>query len=140
MGYDTIRNGIINRIQAKGLTLCSKVSTYDGVSSHEFGHTFILRVLDGELLDDGSDTLATHYYDYQTWEIQIAVERSEQNEAVNMDELQRMREDLQEDLANPTNFSSFARNIRIKRWKMDETDAYFVIKIDLNITDKIIFT
>jgi hypothetical protein len=106
--------------------------------ANEYNNTFIIKVLSGAMTDE-SETLIDRFYDIQDWQIQIAFERSEQNDIINRDDAQRKKDAILKDLDNPAHWEGFARILKYKGWKVEELPNYFLLTINLKIVDTIIY-
>lgn len=138
MTYDTLRNGIVGRLTALGLAESNEVFNFKDASSSEYGNTFILRSLSGKLNEE-SDDINRRFDDAQDWEIQVAFERSSQNDLVQRDIANRKREEIIKDLDNPTNTMSFVKTLRYSDWSIEELDNYFLLKINLRVVDRLTY-
>jgi hypothetical protein len=134
MSYQTIKDGIISIMNVLGYQESNEAWNMENASASEYGNTFIIKALSGEI-NDTSEQLADRFYDNQTWEMTIAFEKSSQNESINMDNAQACRDTILSKLDNPSSWLSFTRIMKYKAWKMEETPAYFLLTITLNVVD-----
>jgi len=135
MAFDTIKNGIVTRLQGLGYSESLEAVDFKNAPSNEYGNTFILKPLTGVMDNDESETLIDRFYDVQEWQAQIAFNRSTQNDVINRDDLHRKKDLILKDLDNPANWSSFARILKYKSWEVAEFPNYFVLTIKLKIVD-----
>lgn len=138
MSYDTVKQGIAGRLTAIGLQESQEVFDFENASSMEYGNTFILRCTSGELNVE-TENVNTRFDDIQEWEIQVAFERSSQNDLAQRDIAHRKREEIIKDLDNISNWSSFAKTLRYSNWLIEELDNYFLIRINLRISDRLTY-
>jgi len=137
MSFDIIKNRIVTRLQGLGYAESQSIDIKNA-PANEYNNTFIIKVLSGAMTDE-SETLIDRFYDIQDWQIQIAFERSEQNDIINRDDAQRKKDAILKDLDNPANWEGFARILKYKGWKVEELPNYFLLTINLKIVDTIIY-
>jgi hypothetical protein len=123
--------GIVN---AQGYSESNQVFTFGNAPSAEYQNTFIIRCLSGKA-DENSPTLSTRFYDNQTWDIQIAFEKSSQSDTVNLDEIHRAKETLIKELDDPANWSTSTRLVKYNSWKIEEELSYYLLTITLDVVD-----
>jgi hypothetical protein len=138
MSYDLINNGISNLMQSLGLQ-SSKYATLDGVPSSEFGNVFLIAAKSGLNNEKSSETLSDRVYDVQTWEIQIPFQRSNENQQINYDEINRKRDLIIKTLDNPANWESYVRTQKFIDWNVEEKKSYYLLTIRLKIVDTVIY-
>lgn len=136
MSYDTVKNGIAGRLKAQGFQESSQVLEFKDASSMEYGNTFILRAVDGQLNED-TDEVNTRFDDAQMWEVQLAFSRSTHNDLAERDIMHRKREAVIKDLDNYSNWSSFVKFLRYSTWSIEELDNYFLVRINFRAVDRI---
>jgi hypothetical protein len=134
MSYQLIKNGIIGIMQGLGYSESNEAWNMENASANEYGNTFILKALGGEISDE-SEQLADRFYDVQTWEMTIAFEQSSQNESINMDSAQASKDIILSKIDDPASWIGFARMLKYKSWKMEETVAYFLLTVTITVTD-----
>lgn len=130
MTYDAVRNGLVSIIAGQGLAESLEDVDFADAPSVQYGNTFILKAVSGEM-GENSETLSTRFYDDQDWEIIAAFDRG----AVGRDEMNRKRVDLLTALDNPTNWSSYVRYQSYRSWEIQEEINYFILRIRLKISD-----
>ena len=138
MSFDTVKNGIVARLKGLGYQESTEPFDFEDASRLEYGNTFILNRVSGELVegaDEGGETIVDRFYDTQSWVIQIAFEKSAQNDVIYRDDLQRKLDNIIADLDNPSNWSSFVRVLKYQSWNMEPTDNYYLLTINLNVID-----
>ena len=134
MSYQVIKNGIIGIMQGLGYSKSNEAWNMENASANEYGNTFIIKALGGEINDE-SEQLADRFYDVQTWEMTIAFEQSSQNESINMDSAQASKDIILSKIDDPASWIGFARMLKYKSWKMEETVAYFLLTVTITVTD-----
>ena len=134
MGYQTIKNGIIGIMQGLGYQESNEAWNMQNASANEYGNTFILKALAGEI-NDTSEQLADRFYDNQTWELTVAFEQSSQNESINLDVAHTAKDAILTKLDDTNSWLSFVRMMKYKTWKMEETVAYFLLTVTISVTD-----
>lgn len=139
MSFDIIKNYLRNRMEGLGYSESKEPVSFDNASVNEFQKTFILNRDNGQKLEDGSDRLNTEFIDFQEWSIKIAFPRSEHNDLINRDDMQRSLEAILKDLDNPSNFLGTVRYISYQSWEMEEFDNYFLLTIRIQVQDRITY-
>lgn len=134
MSYQTIKNGIIGIMQGLGYQESAEAWSLVNASASEYGNTFIVKSLSGEITGE-SEQLADMFYDSQQWEVIIAFEQSSQNASINMDDAQTKKDTILAKIDDPASWLSFAHLLKYKSWKMEETPAYFLLTITINVVD-----
>lgn len=137
MSYDTVRDGIALIIKGLGYAESTELDDFEDASVHEYGNTFILRRLSGEMAEgpDGSENLADRFYDNQAWEVQIGFDKTK----ADYDDMQRRCDDILSDIDDPSNWSSFVRILKYARWEIRELESYFVLVIELKVIDTVTY-
>ena len=138
MGYDTLKAGIVEILEKIGYAPSDQAFDFTDASAFEYGNTFILKALAGEMGDD-SETLATRFYDNENWQVSMAIKKSSQSDIINLDELHRKREEIIKKLDDPDSWSSFARIIKYQSWEIEDQESYFLLNIELLVVDTIIY-
>jgi hypothetical protein len=133
MSYDTVRNGIVGILKANGYTESNEIVNFENASSQEYGNTFILKCVSGEM-EDESETLNKGFYDVQQWVVQVAFERSSQSDNANYDNVHRKKDILLIELDDPANWT-YTRIQKYNLWSVQEFKNYFVLNIELKILD-----
>ncbi len=136
MSFDTVKNGIAGLLKGLGYAESQEAWDFENVSSNEYGNTFILNCLSGEMDDAISRTLIDRFYDVQEWQIQIAFAKSAQNEVINRDNLHRKKDAILPVLDNPSNWRGYCQMLEYKSWNIQETENYFLLTIKLKVVDK----
>ena len=137
MSYKTVKDGIVARLLGLGLAESAEIFDFSDASSQEYGNTFILKAVEGEL-DEDTDDINTKFDDAQDWEIHIAFPRSAHNDAVERDQAHEKREDIIQDLDNTTN-TTFVKSLRYSNWLIEEFDNYFLVKITIRVVDRLTY-
>ena len=65
MAYDTVKVGIANLLKGLGYQESEEASNFADASSNEYGNTFILNCLSGEMDEEDSETIVDRFYDVQ---------------------------------------------------------------------------
>lgn len=138
MTYDTIKARLVSRLQGLGYQESTYLSMEDSPTS-ERGNTFIVRPMSGENDESTSETLSSLFYDIEKWKIEIAFEKSSEDQIINSDDVQRKREAIIKDLDNPTSWSNYARIQKYKTWDVQDKPSYFLLTIELKIIDTITY-
>lgn len=138
MSYQTNADDIRLRLKGLGYAESSEVDNFDDAGKSEYGNTFILKLITGELLG-ADDTLLNRYRDAQNWEIQIAFDRSKHSDITNLDILQRSREDIIKDLDNTSNYGTGVFKRRYNNFSLTVNENYYVLTINLEVTDQVTY-
>jgi hypothetical protein len=140
MSYDTIKDGISGIVAGQGFSPSQEVSNFKNVASNEYGRTFILKPLSGNLNEGDDEKIIDRFYDTQTWEIQIAFDRNSNNDIVNLDAVHRAKDALISALDKPSNWTSYVAIQKYQSWEVEETDNYYVLRIKVTIKDLYIYS
>ena len=135
MSYYTVRNGIAGVLNALGYTESLEAEDFSDASPAEFGNTFILKCVSGEMLDPDSETLADRFYDKQKWEVKIAFTKSAQNDTINRDEMHEDKDSILRELDDPTNWRGFVRFMKYLSWNVETLKNYFILTVTIAVTD-----
>jgi len=136
MSFDLLANGIKNLLQGLGYSESTEAVDFANASSNEYSNTFILKSIKGEIADD---SIVNQLDDRQAWEIQIAFERSSQNDITNREIAVRSKDIILTTLDKPANWSSFATVIKYKSWELKEFPNYFILSVQLEIIDRLTY-
>lgn len=136
MSYDAIKTGLVDRLEVYFLKESKEAFNFESTGESKYSQTFTINPIEGETNDEFS-TLLGKVHDIQTWQIQIAFSRSAKKERFERDEMQRVRENLVKDLDNPTNWQTFASELRYESWSIEEIPSYFVLTINIKIIDRL---
>lgn len=136
MAYDTVKSGIITRLNTLGYSESSQSVDFKNAPANEYENRFILKCLSGE---NQEDTIIDRFYDMQDWQIQIAFSRSEQNDISQLDALHRAKDLLLKDIDKPANWSGVAQVLKYNKWEVIEYPNYFVLDVRLSILDLYIY-
>jgi hypothetical protein len=120
-----------------GLEESEQIFNFKDASANEYGSTFILSAISGDL-NTGTDDLNNRFDDSQKWQIQIAFPRSSQNDSVERDEAHSKREAIIKDLDNSIN-TTFVKTMRYDNWAVDDLPNYFLVKINFSVVDRITY-
>jgi len=131
MSYDTVKNLIVGRLQGLGYAESQQVDNFTDAPSSEYGNTFIIKCLSGEMDDVESETIVDRFYDVQSWLVMIAFDRTKIEE----DEMHREKDSILADIDNPTSWSGSVRIMKYNNWAVEITDNYFVLSINIKIVD-----
>ena len=132
MGYDTIKSGIATRLNTLGYTESSQAIDFKNAPASEYGMRYIIKSLSGE---NQEGNIIDRSFDLQEWQIQIAFERSAQNDITELDALHRAKDLFIKDIEKPSNWAGVAQKIMYKSWEVAEFPNYFVLMVRLEITD-----
>jgi hypothetical protein len=135
MSYDLVKNGIAAIVTSKGFAESSQIFDFESASVNEYGNTFILKCISGSM-GDNSETLNNGVYDNQKWNVQIAFEKSANNDTVNYDEIHRKKDLLLPAIDDPDNWVSYTTVQKYSGWKISEFDSYIVLEIEIDVIDK----
>ena len=139
MSYAGIKTGLKDIIEALQLSPSNEMIDFDNASPNEFANRYILFASQGNLEDESSETLASRVYDKQMWILQVAYSKGQHSQLINLDELNRKREELIKSIDDPANWTSFARMLNVAEWDVEDFEHYFVLNIRIEITDTIIY-
>lgn len=137
--YDTVKTGIVALLGTLGYQEADQVDNFENASEHEYGNKFILTPQAGEMDDENSETIIDRFYDIQSWQIQIAFERSSNTDIINRDNLHRSKDALLKKLDKPANWSSFVRILKYRSWEVQNFQNYFVLVVNLKIVDTYVY-
>lgn len=135
MSYATVKTMLAGRLGALGYAESETVDDFTNASANEYGNTFILKCVSGEMVEPDSQTLADRFYDSQTWQVQVVLARSENNDVINRDELHARKDAILADLDDPESWRASVRFMKYKSWTMQELENYFVLTVNLNVVD-----
>jgi len=133
--YQTVKEGIALLLNALGYMEASKITEFKNAPVHEYGNRYILKCLSGE---NQNNTIIDRFDDMQEWQVQIAFERSEQNDIIQYDVAHRAKDAIIKSLDKPSNWTSFVKILKYNSWELVETPNYFIIDIRLEIIDEYI--
>jgi len=136
MSYDAVKNGIANLLKALGYTESTQATDFKHASAHEYGNRYIIKNLSGE---NQEDTIVDRFYDAQEWQVQIAFERSEQNDVLQLDALHRAKDALLIKLDKPANWSGIAQMLKYASWTVVEAPNYYILDVRLSVLDSYIY-
>ena len=139
MAYDTVKTGIANLLKGLGYQESEEASNFADASSNEYGNTFILNCLSGEMDEEDSETIVDRFYDVQEWQAQIAFDKSANSDVINRDDMHRKKDTILTTLDKPINWSSFVMILKYKTWNLQATENYFLLTINLKIVDTYIY-
>ncbi len=134
--YDTLKTGIAGRLNKLGYYESSQAVDFKNAPAMEYSNRYILKCLSGE---NQEETIIDRFYDKQEWQIQIAFVRSEQNDIVSLDAVNRAKDLILKDLDKPANWTSFVAMLKYNKWSITETPNYFILDIRLNVLDIYIY-
>jgi hypothetical protein len=137
MSFDTIRNGLTGLLNGLGYAE-SDSGSFVNAPAVEFGNTFILTPRAGEATT-GTETISDRFYDFQTWSIQVAYDKSEQSDSINQDNVHRKKDELLKTLDKPLNWESYARIQKYKSWVISEEKSYYILNIEISIIDEYVY-
>ena len=139
MAYDTVKVGIANLLKGLGYQESEEAFDFTDASSNEYGNTFILNCLSGEMDEADSETIVDRFYDIQEWQAQIAFDKSAHSDVINRDDLHRKKDTILKTLDKPANWSAFVRILKYKTWNLQATENYFLLTINLKIVDQYVY-
>ena len=139
MAYDTVKVGIANLLKGLGYQESKEASNFADASSNEYGNTFILNCLSGEMDEEDSETIVDRFYDVQEWQAQIAFDKSANSDVINRDDMHRKKDTILTTLDKPINWSAFVRILKYKTWNLQATENYFLLTINLKIVDQYVY-
>ena len=137
MSFDSVKNMIVGILNGLGYAE-SDSGSFVNASSLELGNTFIITTDKGEATD-GTATISDRFYDFQTWRIQIAFEKSEQSDNINQDNVHRKKDIIIKALDKPANWENYVRIQKYKSWNVAEEKSYYILNIELRIIDEYIY-
>lgn len=138
MSYDLINNGISNLMNKIGFQE-SIYASIDNVPSSEYGNTFLIARLSGQNESGISETISSLIYDEQIWEVQIAYQKSSENQSINFDIINRNVDLMIKTLDAPANWESYARVQKYLNWKIEEKKSYYLLTMQLKVEDTIVY-
>jgi len=137
MSYDTVKNMIAGILNGLGYAESTALE-FAGASVSEFGNTYILKCLSGEM-GDNSETLSDRFYDNQSWQVQLAFDKSEQSELINYDNVHRKKDLIIKAIDKPANWENSVRIQKYKSWNILDEKNYYVLTIEIRIIDTYIY-
>ena len=137
MSYNTVKNNIVDIISALGYRE-AKVTNFEDVAANEIGNVCIVNAVAGILEPEG-ETLVTHIYDKQVWEIKIGYKKSGQNSVINRDDMHRERVKLIRDLDDPDKWRDYVKIQKYQSWEVEELENYFLLTITVEVIDSITY-
>lgn len=117
----------------------SRYSGIDGVPSEAFGNVCLISALSGSNNERSSETLSDRVYDVQTWKVEVPFQKSNENQSINYDEINRKRDLIIKTLDKPGNWESYVRVQKFIDWNIEEKKSYFLLTVRLKIVDTIIY-
>jgi hypothetical protein len=135
MSFDVNKTYIRNRLEGLGYIESKSAFNFADAPSTEYDKSFILLLTDGAINPDG-ENINARMYDNQTWQVQIAFAKSTHNDVIKRDDMYRSIEAIIKDLDNPNNYGDTVRKIRYESWEVEESQNYFLLKINFNVQDK----
>jgi AAA+ ATPase superfamily predicted ATPase len=136
MGYDTIKSGIATRLNTLGYTESSQAIDFKNAPANEYGNRYIIKPISGE---QRIENIVDRFDDAQVWIIEVAFERSENSDVIQLDALHRAKDLILADLDDPANWSGIAKLMRYKSWEMTDTPNYYVLSISLEVLCEYIY-
>jgi len=130
--FDTVYLGIADLLKGLSYSESSQAVDFKDAPSTEYGNTFILKCLSGEM---GQETIVDRFYDNQTWQVQIAISKSEQSDVVQLGEVHRKKDTILKTLDKPANWESFVKILKYKIWDVIEEPNYYILDIKLEVLD-----
>jgi len=140
MGFTTVYNGIRDILQGLKLAEAKKVYDYEGAAENEFGHTFILKPVSGQIDDDMSKEMINKFHDSQIWQLQIGFNREEAADPSNRLLMHTKKDAILAKIDKPSNWEPFVRMLIYNSWEVVEFEHYVVLQIELQILDTITHT
>lgn len=139
MSFDVTKNYLKGRLEGLAYIESKEPFDFEDASARSLDKRFILSIVDGAMLEDGSENLATEFIDFQTWQVAIAFEKSEHSDVINRDDMYRSIEPIIKDLDNPSNYLGTVRFIRYETWEVEELGNYYVLRIQIKVQDRITY-
>lgn len=138
MSYDIVKAGIVGILNAQNLAESQESGSFKDAPGTEYENTFILTCTDGEA-EDRNEQQASFVYDVQKWSVQVAFGKSSESEILQKDAINRKKDSLLTELDDPANWRSFCTILRYRSWKIEELESYFVLTIELKVTDALTY-
>lgn len=138
MSYTTVKNNIVDIMEALGYREAKEAINMEDVSSQELGYVFIVSAVSGSLDPEG-ETLVDRFYDDQLWEIKIAFSKSGNNQVINRDTMNRKRDDIVRELDDHSNWISTVRIQKYQSWEIEELENYFLLTVTVQIIDTVTY-
>ena len=139
MSYDGIKTGMKGIIEGLALAPSDEIIDFSTASPNAFAHTYILFPETGNLDGTAKESLASWVYDKEIWRMKVAFNRGIHSSFINLDELNRKREEIIKAVDNPANWTSFARMLNVTEWAVETFENYFVLSIKIEITDTVTY-
>ncbi len=137
MTYKTIKSVLQDIIEGQQLAPASSVS-YEEASSNEMGYTYILKPEKGEMGEE-SETLCDRFYDDETWNLDVAFQKSTHSDLSQIDVMHIKRENLIKAIDNPANWQNEVRTIKYDSWEIEELPNYYILRIKIKVVDRITY-
>lgn len=141
MSYDIVNDGLSNLIKKIGYA-STRYPSFDNVPSDEIPTVFIIGRISGENNESASETISSLIYDVQLWEVQFALQKSNADQGVNYDQLNRLVDLLIKTIDNPANWESFpVRSLKYLNWNIadDPKKSYWVLTMQFRVEDTIVY-
>lgn len=139
MGYDAINNGIVALMRGLKYQQSKYISVEDS-PSEEMGNTFFLRRLSGNNDERNCETLSSQVFDDQIWELNIGFQKSNHNQAINFDEINRKVDCIIKTIDNPANWESYgARVQKYLNWKIEDKKNFYLMIMQIKVVDTVIY-
>jgi len=136
MGYDTIKSGIATRLNTLGYTESSQAIDFKNAPANEYGNRYIIKPISGE---QRIENIVDRFVDAQVWIIEVAFERSENSDIIQLDALHRAKDLILADLDDPANWTGIVKLMRYKSWDMADAPNYYVLSISLEVLCEYIY-
>ena len=136
MGYDTIKSGIATRLNTLGYTESSQAIDFKNAPANEYGNRYIIKPISGE---QRIENIVDRFVDAQVWIIDVAFERSENSDIIQLDALHRAKDLILADLDDPANWTGIVKLMRYKSWDMADAPNYYVLSISLEVLCEYIY-
>jgi hypothetical protein len=134
MAYDTIKNCLTLILNSVGLVE-SSVIDFKNAPASEYETAYILKPLSGE---NQNNTIIDRFDDLQEWQIIIGFARSENNDIIQRDAANRMKDIIIKAVDKPSNWEGSVKVMKYKNWEIVDNPSYFIIDIRVEIIDELI--
>lgn len=140
MSYITVYDGIKGILEGVSLSESSQGFKITNIPENEYGRVFILNEVSGEQNIEDSREIINKFHDEQTWQILIPYDNGSKQAKAAKFEIGKKRDEILAKLDNPTNWTSFVRQLKYVSWEIEELDNYNVLIITLEVNDTITHT
>ncbi len=139
MSYETVKKGLGDLLESLEISPSKQLVDFVDASPNEHNNTYILKCLAGNVDEELHGDLGDRLYDIEEWTINVMFSRGEYSTETDFDKLHKTKEDIIQKVDKPDNWTSFVRTLRYTSWEIQEFADYFVLVINIEVTDTITY-